>query len=59
MGGCDPIASIGSHRIWTSPQVPRMGDHLELRLAPLRCDNISATSFDTIIYKLLPRVVDL
>jgi hypothetical protein len=34
MGGGDPIASIGSHRIWTSPHVPRMGDHLEMTSAP-------------------------
>jgi hypothetical protein len=34
MGGGDPIASIGSHRISTSTQVPRVGDPLEMTPSP-------------------------
>jgi hypothetical protein len=43
MGGGDPIASIGSHRIWTA--LPRMGDLLEMTPGSAKCDNILATSF--------------
>jgi hypothetical protein len=50
MRGGDPIASIGSHRILTSPQVPRVGEHGEMTSAPRGVILFWLPVFGVIIY---------